>query len=86
MNIDEATLTGETYPVEKQVGVLPLETPLNGRKNVLWMGTHVISGTAKALIISTGKDTEFGKISERLKLRPAETEFERGAQAGSDIF
>ncbi|HNX99478.1 MAG TPA: magnesium-translocating P-type ATPase [Oscillospiraceae bacterium] len=80
LNIDEATLTGETYPVEKQVGVLPLETPLNGRKNVLWMGTHVISGTAKALIISTGKDTEFGKISERLKLRPAETEFERGVR------
>lgn len=78
LNIDEATLTGETYPVEKQAGVLPAETPLNERRNSLWMGTHVISGTAKALIISTGKDTEFGKISERLKLRPLETEFERG--------
>ena len=80
LNIDEATLTGETYPVEKQAGVLPLETPLNDRKNSLWMGTHVISGTVKALIISTGKNTEFGKISERLKLRPAETEFERGVR------
>lgn len=80
LNIDEATLTGETFPVEKQAGVLPLETPLNGRKNALWMGTHVISGTAKILVISTGKDTEFGKISERLKLRPLETEFERGVR------
>jgi len=80
LNIDEATLTGETYPVEKQASVLPLESPLNERRNSLWMGTHVISGTAKALIISTGKDTEFGKISERLKLRPAETEFERGVR------
>ena len=80
LNIDESTLTGETYPVEKQVGVLPAETPLNARKNSLWMGTHVISGTAKELIIRTGKDTEFGKISERLKLRPAETEFERGVR------
>lgn len=78
LNVDEATLTGETYPVEKQAGILPVETPLNERKNSLWMGTHVISGTAKALIISTGKDTEFGKISERLGLRPLETEFERG--------
>ena len=78
LNIDEATLTGETYPVEKQAGVLPIETPLNERKNSLWMGTHVISGTAKALVISTGKDTEFGKISERLGLRPLETDFERG--------
>lgn len=81
LNIDEATLTGETYPVEKQAGALPVETPLNARRNSLWMGTHVISGTAKALIISTGKDTEFGKISERLKLRPLETEFERGIRS-----
>jgi len=80
LNIDEATLTGETYPVEKQAGVLPLETALKDRKNSLWMGTHVISGTAKALVIETGKDTEFGKISERLKLRPLETEFEVGVR------
>lgn len=80
LNIDEAVLTGETFPVEKQAGVLPLEIPLNAKRNSLWMGTHVISGTAKALIISTGKDTEFGKISERLKLKPPETDFERGVR------
>lgn len=80
LNIDEAALTGETFPVEKQVGVVALDAPIAERRNALWMGTHVISGTAKALIISTGKDTEFGKISERLKLRPAETEFERGVR------
>ena len=76
--IDEATLTGETYPVEKSVGVLAAETPLGQRTNALWMGTHVVSGTAKALVISTGKETEFGKVSERLKLRPQETDFEQG--------
>ena len=42
------------------------------------MGTHVVSGSAKALVIRTGKDTEFGKVSERLKLRPQETDFEHG--------
>ena len=42
------------------------------------MGTDVISGTANALVVGTGKQTEFGKVSERLKLRPEETEFERG--------
>jgi P-type Mg2+ transporter len=42
------------------------------------MGTHVVSGSAKALVISTGKETEFGKVSERLRLRPQETDFERG--------
>ena len=76
--VDEATLTGETYPVEKSVGVLAAETPLGQRTNSLWMGTHVVSGSAQALVISTGKQTEFGKVSERLKLRPQETDFERG--------
>ena len=78
--VDEATLTGETYPVEKAPGVLPTETPLNQRTNSLFMGTHVISGSAKALVVHTGKETEFGKVSERLKLRPPETEFERGVR------
>jgi Mg2+-importing ATPase len=76
--VDEATLTGETYPVEKSIGVLAAETPLGQRTNCLWMGTHVVSGDAKALVIRTGKETEFGKVSERLKLRPQETDFEHG--------
>ena len=76
--IDEATLTGETYPVEKSIEVLAAETPLGQRTNSLWMGTHVVSGGAKALVISIGKETEFGRVSERLKLRPPETEFEHG--------
>jgi Mg2+-importing ATPase len=76
--VDEATLTGETYPVEKAVALLPAETPLGQRTNALWMGTHVVSGTARALVVCTGRETEFGKVSDRLKLRPQETEFERG--------
>ncbi|MGV8057917.1 MAG: magnesium-translocating P-type ATPase [Smithellaceae bacterium] len=76
--VDEATLTGESFPVEKNVGLLPAETPLAKRTNSLFMGTHVISGTATALVIYTGKQAEFGKISEKLKLRPQETEFEHG--------
>jgi P-type Mg2+ transporter len=76
--IDEAMLTGETFPVEKEAAMLKEETPLAERSNSLWMGTHVVSGTSKALIVRTGKETEFGKVSERLKLRPLETEFEHG--------
>jgi Mg2+-importing ATPase len=76
--IDEAMLTGETFPVEKMATVLPAETLLSQRTNALWMGTHVVSGSATALIVHTGKETEFGKVSERLKLRPQETEFEHG--------
>ena len=72
--VDEACLTGETFPVEKVVGVLPAETALNARTNGLFIGTHVVTGTATAVVALTGKDTEFGQISETLKLRPPETE------------
>ncbi len=44
------------------------------------MGTHVVSGSAKAVVVLTGKECEFGKVSERLKLRPPETEFEHGVR------
>jgi Mg2+-importing ATPase len=76
--VDEAMLTGETFPVEKEPAVLPQETPLAQRTNALWMGTHVVSGSATQLIVRTGRETEFGKVSDRLKLRPQETEFEHG--------
>ena len=76
--VDEAMLTGETFPVEKAVSSLAADTALAKRNNSVWMGTHVVSGSAKALVVLTGKNTEFGKVSERLKLKPPETEFERG--------
>ena len=76
--VDEATLTGETYPVEKICGVLPADSPMARRTNSLFLGTHVISGTATAVVVHIGADTEFGKVSGRLQLRPPETEFERG--------
>ena len=71
-------LTGETFPVEKDIAILPADTALAQRTNTVWMGTHIVSGTAKAVVALTGKDTEFGKVSDRLKLKAPETEFERG--------
>ena len=76
--VDEAMLTGETFPVEKAVTVLPADTPLAQRTNMVWMGTHVVSGNAKAFVVLTAKNTEFGKVSERLKLKAPETDFEHG--------
>ena len=49
--VDEASLTGETYPVEKMAGLMPAETPLAKRTNTLFMGTHVVSGNAQALVV-----------------------------------
>ena len=76
--IDEAAFTGETFPVEKNSGIVPVDAPLAKRTNSLFMGSHVISGKAKALVIKTGKQTEFGKISDKLRTRVPETDFERG--------
>jgi len=78
MFVDEAAFTGETYPVEKQEGVCPADTPLAKRGNTLFMGSHVISGKAAVLVIKTGKNTEFGKISSRLQAKAPETDFEKG--------
>ena len=76
--VDEATLTGETYPAEKASATVPANTVLSARSNVVWMGTHVVSGSGKVLVVATGKKTKFGEVSQQLKLRPEETEFEHG--------
>jgi Mg2+-importing ATPase len=77
---DEATLTGETFPAEKGVAILPAATPLARRTNAVFLGTHLVSGSATALVTAVGRDTEFGAISGRLRLRPPETDFERGVR------
>jgi len=76
--VDEAAFTGETYPVEKSSCILPADLQLSKRSNSLFMGSHVISGKATALVIKTGRQTEFGKISSDLQHKAPETDFERG--------
>jgi Mg2+-importing ATPase len=76
--INQAVLTGETFPVEKTPIVVPAGAGLAERTNCVFMGTSVRSGTGHALIVETGKATAFGQIAGRLTLRPPETEFERG--------
>jgi Mg2+-importing ATPase len=76
--VNQAVLTGETFPVEKKPGTVPANAALAGRTNCVFMGTSAGSGTAQVLIVQTGKATVFGQVAERLRLRPPETEFERG--------
>jgi P-type Mg2+ transporter len=76
--VNQAVLTGETFPVEKKPGKVLETASLAERTNIVFMGTSVRSGTAKALIVETGANTAFGQIADRLTLRPPETEFEHG--------
>ncbi len=78
--VDEAALTGETYPAEKHGGTVEVEAPINNRVNTLFEGTHVISGTVRAIVVRVGDNTEFGKISQRLQAKAPETDFEHGVR------
>ena len=78
--VNQAVLTGETFPVEKKAGIVSPDASLVERTNCVFMGTNVRSGSAQAVIVQTGKRTAFGQIADLLNLRPPETEFERGVR------
>ena len=78
MFVDEAPLTGESFPAEKHPVALREASGGASRRNALFMGSHMVSGSGTAIVVRTGRETEFGGIAERLKLRPPETEFELG--------
>ena len=73
--VNEAVLTGETFPAGKEAQVIE---PAAMGKTQVYLGTHIVSGWGKVEILHTGKETRLGKIAERLRLRRPETEFERG--------
>ncbi|MGO9061308.1 MAG: cation-translocating P-type ATPase [Candidatus Binataceae bacterium] len=63
MRVSEAPLTGESEPVEKATGEYPPETALGDRKNMVFLGTSVVSGSGLGLVVATGMDTEVGHIA-----------------------
>ncbi|MGZ4854806.1 MAG: magnesium-translocating P-type ATPase [Candidatus Angelobacter sp.] len=75
--VQQAALTGESLPAEKEAnGEGASSTP--EARNMVFMGTSVVSGTATAIIATTGRQTAFGDIADRLAARPEETAFDRG--------
>lgn len=63
LTVDESPLTGESIPVEKHTGELDPGTQLADRGNMLYKGTALSTGKAKAVVVATGMDTEIGNIS-----------------------
>ncbi len=78
--VNQAVLTGETFPVEKKAGPVIATAGLAERTNCVFMGTNVRSGTGRVLVVKTGTNTAFGQIASKLTLRSPETEFERGVR------
>jgi Mg2+-importing ATPase len=79
--VNQALLTGEAYPVEKHATELPAPTEDIGKaENAAFMGTSVISGTARILICRTGSATALGAIAESLAIKAPPTAFEVGTR------
>lgn len=75
--VDEAQLTGESFPVEKGSNPLPTPMPLAERNNMLFLGSTVLEGTARMVVTGTGYQTELGKIGKLLTGPPSEIPLER---------
>ncbi|MBF8263628.1 MAG: magnesium-translocating P-type ATPase [Parachlamydiales bacterium] len=78
--VNEATLTGESLPVEKMPGAGTLDTPIFQRTNALFMASTVVSGNGLALVVATSWQTQFGQIARQIRFRPPETAFELGVR------
>ena len=68
LRVDEASLTGESVPVEKDAqAMLPPDTMLGDRRNCGFMGTIAVYGRGKGVVVATGMQTEIGKIAEMIQ-------------------
>jgi Mg2+-importing ATPase len=79
--VNQASLTGESFPIEK------FATPVQGERtsasehhNIAFMGSSVVSGTAFGVVVKTGFATQFGELSRRLATMRIETSFDKGAR------
>jgi Mg2+-importing ATPase len=80
LQVDESALTGESFPAAKQVEPVPPDVGVLGRKSAVFLGTHVVSGSAEAVVVAVGEGTELGHISGRLAERRPPTDFDIGLQ------
>lgn len=80
--INQASLTGESFPVEKVPGPIQMKgTSVVEVTNIAFMGTSVVSGTALGLVIRTGLSTQFGEVSRKLATIRTETSFDKGIRS-----
>jgi P-type Mg2+ transporter len=83
--IQQAALTGESLPAEKEATGEPASTKADAR-NMVFMGTSVVSGTATTEVVATGATTTFGDIVARLAAKPEETAFDKGLKSFGQLL
>jgi len=72
LKVNEAVLTGESFPVGKIDGVLKKDLVLAERKNMVYAGTVVVAGRAEVVVVESGHQTEFGKLAELVQTTESE--------------
>jgi len=76
LHVDESSFTGESIPVLKNASaIVPPKAPIYERKNMVFMGTYVIRGKGKGVVVATGMNTELGKIARAIEEAPIEKTF-----------
>jgi Mg2+-importing ATPase len=87
LETNEATFTGESFPVEKTAERLDIQNPTPQQlTNYLFMGSAVVHGTAQGVVVSTGKRTKLGAISGSLTRTHPETEFQKGVKSYGNML
>ena len=94
--ISQAVLTGESIPVEKSdtlgmnsslaIEEQPLSADPLDAENICFMGTNIVSGTAKAVVVATGNDTYFGSLAKSIVGTRSQTAFDRGVNSVSHLL
>jgi P-type Mg2+ transporter len=84
--VDQSSLSGESFPVEKRPEAVAADTPLAARSNAVFLGSSVRSGTASVLLTATGRATVMAAVAERVGTLDEETEFERGVRRFGNLL
>lgn len=85
--LSQASLTGESYPVEKMSNRVnqAADTPTN-LETLAFMGSNVVSGSAEGIVIATGNDTMFGQVAQEVTVEAPKTSFEEGIEKTSHLL
>ena len=84
--VSQSALTGESEAVEKLGDALPQREALTDTANLAFLGSNVVSGSAKALVLAVGNDTMLGRMAKELNTKPSKTTFEKGVNSVSWVL